>query len=105
MKTHTYCGGPQWGLQESHGSTDPHLVLAALVSQPINLFWNKNLEPVKQLVIKMDVNPLKWLLIWAMYCDDVDFSIILYTVFKSLVIEQVTKGKKKNEVLLEFIDG
>lgn len=53
----------------------------------------------------MDVNPLKWLLIWAMYCDDVDFSIILYTVFKSLVIEQVTKGKKKNEVLLEFIDG
>lgn len=54
---------------------------------PNQLVLKKKTEPVKELVIEMSVDLLKGFLIWAMYCDDVEFQVIVYTVFKSLVTE------------------
>ena len=43
--------------------------------------------PVKELVIEIGMDLLMGFLIWAMYYEDVEFNVILHTIFKSLVTE------------------
>lgn len=47
---------------------------------------------------------LRQLLIWAMYCDDAEFYTVLQTHFKSLDSCWVDGKRKKNVVLVEFVD-
>ena len=61
--------------------------MAAAESQPTQQFRNEKLVLVKELAIEIGVDLLMGFLIWAMYYNDVEFNVILHTIFKSLVTE------------------
>lgn len=49
---------------------------------------------VKELAIEIVVDLLMGFLIWAMYYDDVEFNVILHTIFKSLVTELIKEERE-----------
>ena len=87
IRTDTYSVEPCWGLLGIHmqcmSASRPGYLritanLAVLKQKPV---------PVKELVIEIGADLLMGFLIWAMYYEDVEFSVILHTIFKSLVTE------------------
>ena len=68
--------------------------LAVLKQKPV---------PVKELVIEIGADLLMGFLIWAMYYEDVEFSVILHTIFKSLVTEQIKEEREMESYLFEQI--